>query len=77
MEASIALALMVTTFCISVVCQINFGRGLKKYRIFLSCIMLMTVVTKKSKDTYVSYDYNNDDMDYRLAPVSGKRVVLD
>lgn len=77
MEASIALALMVTTFCISVVCQINFGRGLKKYRILLSCIMLITVVTNKSKESYVSYDYNNDDVDYRLAPIPGKRVVLD
>jgi hypothetical protein len=69
---------MVTTFCISVICQINFGKGLKKYRIFQFC-KANAVVVRKEKETYVSYDYNNDEMDYQLAPVpqKGPRVVLD
>jgi len=61
-------------------CQINFGKGLKKYRTFYLTSSLILVVVKKEQDTgYVtSYDYD-DGMDYRLAPTPGKgpRVVLD
>ena len=32
MAACIALCLMVSTLIVSVICQINFGKGLKKYR---------------------------------------------
>jgi len=32
--ASIALVLMVCTFVVSIICQINFGKGLKKYCMF-------------------------------------------
>jgi len=32
--ASIAFVLMVCTLFVSIVCQINFGKGLKKYRMF-------------------------------------------
>jgi len=33
--ASIALVLLVGTLAVSAICQINFGRGLKKYCTFL------------------------------------------
>jgi hypothetical protein len=41
MTACVALCLMVCTFIVSVICQVNFGKGLKKYRKNLNIGKLM------------------------------------
>lgn len=72
--ASIALVLMVCTIFVSVICQLNFGKGLRRY-----------LVPQKDKDNegYVEYEFDEDTSytGLRSPPVSAQgkqpRVLLD
>jgi len=62
---------MVSTFVVSVICQINFGKGLRKY---------LVERVKKEKDAgYVSYDLDENTEYKGLSPQgTGKgRVILE
>ena len=80
--ASIALVLMFCTVVVSVICQINFGKGLKRYCIVLkkwktNCL----VVTQKDKeDGYSNVEYELDEeTGYRSPAIQSHqgRVLLE
>lgn len=77
------MLLMVSTFVVSVICQINFGKGLKKYctpsnpRVIANGTVVERV-RKEKEMGYVSYDLD-ENTEYKGIPPQGKgpRVLLD